>query len=641
MVASRRFRPSSGCVVGAVWLIGVLVLAGRWWQPAAGVAGLGLLAVAAALSLWCGRSSLCGDPRIWWRLVLPTAGAALIAGIWTAAYVGSERAIYIWDHATYWQIARRVAERFSENPMRALDLVDRSIQTEDYNDLAALPLLPSLLVFGGGRLVYVVTIAMLGVVSVGGVAAVWTWRWLGPRAVWVPLVVVLTLPPLWVPVVRGFVDVLGVALGIAAVGMWSRLRVADRLSWSQVVACGTVLATMFLFRRWYAFWAVGFAVAVSVDTACVFAWSRPRGWKVLRMSVGVGGVAAVVVLGVAAPLVGAVLATDYGLRYEAYRFGASLLEHLRWSIGDAWLGLFGLALVRMLASSVLRSVAVFVCVVGLAALVSFHRTQDLGAHHIYLVMPTLVVILGCGLAQLVLDVSGPDKRNLRRRTAFIVAASLLSLFGVTSMALEFHPRLTATHRVLAENLGLDLVGRFGGHPLRRDDWPELERLMEFLDRRPDDEKVYVLAATGALNGAVFRNWNLSLGQDRSLPRVLTTACIDRVHGFPDELFEADLVLVAWMWGEGGRSGTPYEHCPADLKGQAVVELPFDSFQKNLDLARAFKRRTEHYVLDGPAAMYVFERVRPSTEDEVRAFSDRLRSRYPDDPEIFRPRSTDR
>ncbi len=88
---------------------------------------------------------------------------------------------------------------------------------------------------------------------------------------------------------------------------------------------------------------------------------------------------------------------------------------------------------------------------------------------------------------------------------------------------------------------------------------------------------------------------------------------------------ADLVVVA--------DPVQYHLRPED---QRVIGEPAASFLAGTDVALAFRRLPERFVLDGGVTVMVFERLRPNSRGEVAALSARLRSAYPDRPEIYSP-----
>jgi len=70
--------------------------------------------------------------------------------------------------------------------------------------------------------------------------------------------------------------------------------------------------------------------------------------------------------------------------------------------------------------------------------------------------------------------------------------------------------------------------------------------------------------------------------------------------------------------------------------QRVVTEPAESFLEGTDIAGAFRRLPEEFVLQGGVRVHIFVRQRPNTMQEIEALSERLRAAYPDRPEIYAP-----
>jgi hypothetical protein len=122
--------------------------------------------------------------------------------------------------------------------------------------------------------------------------------------------------------------------------------------------------------------------------------------------------------------------------------------------------------------------------------------------------------------------------------------------------------------------------------------------------------------------------NLSLGTDFSSPRlILSSAHVDLRDGFPDMLLEASYVVVP--------DPVQWEMRAEDHQ---VVIIPTASFHERRNIALAFERLPESFLLRDGVEVAVFRRTRPVTSGEVEELSALLREKYPDRPAIYLPRS---
>jgi hypothetical protein len=306
--------------------------------------------------------------------------------------------------------------------------------------------------------------------------------------------------------------------------------------------------------------------------------------------------------------------TDYADRFAAYSLeGAS--QRAAAAVGH--LGILGLLLILgcacfLLADRVFRrpaAVLVLLLVLTYAVMVSI---QDHSPQHWHLYDPSILLLVGLAVGRLA------QEFPVRRSPA--LWAPLLVLGAVMTTAVFVPGILHGADTWLLPSDGL--------RPRTRDDLAEVDRLLSFLDHRYQDGSgaVYVLASSELLSDQVLAFSNLSLGtRHPSVKGFLESAHVDRRDGFPRGLLSADAVIVT----------EPVQiHLRAD--DQRVVVEAVRSFRDGTDIARAFQRLPVSFALDGGVRVFVFERVRTTTAEELEGFSSRLRDAYPDRPEIFTP-----
>ena len=83
---------------------------------------------------------------------------AVLANFLLIYFMRHEKTIYFWDQQLYWNKFEIVADLLKDHFGSAFSKLHSSITQEDYNDLAAWPLAPVALVFGSGRISYLLAI---------------------------------------------------------------------------------------------------------------------------------------------------------------------------------------------------------------------------------------------------------------------------------------------------------------------------------------------------------------------------------------------------------------------------------------------------------------------------------------------------
>ena len=173
----------------------------------------------------------------------------------------------------------------------------------------------------------------------------------------------------------------------------------------ELAALGISLAVMVLFRRWYAYWTVAFfSVAFIEEVGRILrdgATRAPGWWKGLRNFFVAGLVSLFVFAAAAGPMVAKMLLTNYAFLYSYARSDlATSLRILIGRIGIIHLVAFLVGGLICLSRRESRHRVIF-CLSQLAViLVLFLRTQDFDAHHVYLLIPAITLLLLSGMEHL-------------------------------------------------------------------------------------------------------------------------------------------------------------------------------------------------------------------------------------------------
>ena len=559
-----------------------------------------------------------------WTYAAVIASSSVLSSLYWLWFVRAEKTLYSWDHVAYWSMTAGLAERLFQQPFQSLLAVARSVAESELNLLPALPLAPVLAVFGDSRLSWILAVSNLYALpslALGGWAVHRIVRATrrdpsGPStatlvAAWVGAV--LWLMPFWEPVALGYLGVGGVALAFVVYGLvFGPDACTRREADLQSLVIGLTLALLVLFRRWYAFWSLAFCLVLALD-AIQAAWTEARkgGTKsvrhTLRRPVLVAAGLVTTLLALAAPRMVTIATTDYGDRFVHYdsltTFSAEMLNVVsRFGVVALFLVAAGVVLGWQRAG-MRRPVLLIVLHTVITALM-FRQVQDPSPQHWYLVLPGLLVVLAIGLSH--------EALRGRLRTV-IVGMAAFSAAGVLGLGPGLPAPLGSAVKIA---------------PAVRSDLGEIEKLLELLDGRVQlgAQWIYVLSGTGVLSGSGlgFAEWSLGAAHP-ACSRILQTNQVDLRDGFPDGLFAADVVLLP----------VPIQ-VRGDGRTQRVITVPAEDFLEDQGIARAFARLPLTFELDGGVQVRVFERVRPSTPEEIRAVSDRLRGYYPNRAEVFTP-----
>jgi hypothetical protein len=563
------------------------------------------------------------------------------AAMW---YVTSENTVYYWDYVGWWERSAILYAWLRQSPLLAIKAVLESINSSDYNLLAAVPLAGWIGLGGQSRTWFV-----LGLITIYGTLSAIAFTLLCSRFPGsmhsattaevpktflagfedTPWPVAMIAPIVWttwslpfVVAMRGFVDLGACAITFLVWWLYLTCR-SDSWNVRRAIGIGLLLALLFLFRRYWAFWITAFGAVTAVD-ASIHAWQiRKRDadswYKPLAVPSLMGLSLLASLLIVAFPLVARTVTTSYGDIYSAYQKGADLgvigravsdlVETIRENgLLATLVGLASLAWLCVCPDT--RRIGLLLTAQTLLCYLQFRRVQAPGLQHYLLWCTGLTTATGlCATA---------ITYRLTPKRKWILIASLLAV-GTLQMTAAFVPA--------AKPIRFLMAGNATQLPLVRGDIAELERMVNDIDKEIRDkgaQRIYCAASSPVLNFTTLVGYSPSLGKPfLSAGQLGHTADVDKRDGFPRDLLAADLVIA---------TDPPQTHLdPAD---QQVVIVPVSQLREQRGIGKAFKLVAGEYQLDGGVKAFLYRRSRPLTIDDVLPLSDALRRCYPDRAYIY-------
>jgi hypothetical protein len=553
-----------------------------------------------------------------WRWLVLLAGTLAA----TAIYVEASRRILFWDFAYYWSRTDALADLIRQGQWWpfALEVV-RSIG-EDYSDIPAA--LPGLLIAplpGKFLLGYVLAVAacylvpaLLAVGALGlalarrvtpGMDAL-PWR---ERVGLITLgaVAALLLLPHFLQVLLKFnmPDVGGVALLVLLAFAWSRmLRMllehppaddAVRHAWCVLAAAASVTALSvlaFLFRRWYGFDSVGFAVAA----LCCLVAALPRQvrrWQDLFRDIALAaGTGLLTVIGIATPvLVHYWHSPNYAEAYAAYWMDWSqIFNGFREDFGLLLPALCGLLAVVLLLRGRQRALPVILILGTIFSVLGFHQIQGPSVQHFYLLMPLFGGLAAAGAILLARQI-GPKP-------------TLLILFAA-GWFLGLAPRYNDSALAAVQPVAVDLW------PHRDPDVDQWARLGHWLDAALGPAERYCVIASGiTVNSGMLANvWQVdpSLIGGKAATRLEVLPEVDTRSGPPTSNLEHCSLMIT--------ATPPQTHLrPSD---QQSILLLLDDLRNARGVGAVYDRLSTEYQLPSGTVLALFRQRRPIGDDALR------------------------
>jgi hypothetical protein len=562
----------------------------------------------------------------------------LLLVYFVARYVRQERFIYYWDYAQYHDYFIELGARFALNPFRALDYILRSVRERDYNLLPTMFLMPLRFALGPGRLAYILSITVTyGLPSIVLFALVVGKLRENNAAqnafdeAGLALISVLSLalmPQLWVPVLLGYPDVGGLVIIFVVLALYFRADLPEQSFWN-LVSIALLLSLLILFRRWYAYWVVGFFGALAVSEGLRIAQEKERRaqWKLTaKNALNLGVVSFLSTLLIATPIARKMLATDYRDIYSAYRSShpfAQNLAALSGHFGLLTLILAGLGIAFSAMRRGRRPLVYFLCVQFVIAFVLFTRTQnfviyagmdEFGGQHFYWALATIALFLALFVQDIFLWA--------RTRVGKAAVLAFFLIVFLANFSAAFLPGADAFLRPVEF-----LLPRVRQYPMVRTDLNRVQALLDTLTNITKDSEstIYILASSFALNSSIAHEACLHLEPAHAplAHKIAATNDVDKRDGFPIAFLMARYVVLTVPFG--------YHLPPQD---QRVIGVLADQLVKGEGIGKSYEKLNFIFRLEDGSNVAIYKKVRPLDPAGVKKLSDEFLEFYPNHKELF-------
>ena len=536
----------------------------------------------------------------------------------TSIYVSSERTFYWWDYAGYNNATVSIANSFRESPDKAIQEVIKSLAKEK-NLLISLPLVPFLFLFGDSRLSYILSISLIYVLPfrllLGAISAKLIPVY--PRMVfWSTVWLSLLIPMSWIPTLRGYLDTGGCVFVALAILVY--LHDVKLKYWWQIPLIGCSLATAILFRRHFAYSAIAFFGAATLQAFIEFiiilksgretALPSPKSGRdtalpfpyqyLFKSGVKLGLIAATsltVLMLVAGDFTRSALTVDYRNLYLAWSLPVNDIVTRYASFYG--LGTWLLVMIGFSAGIFTRMLvpvtAIFVSIFGILSLVEWLLVLRYGYLH-YTIHITPIALLGLSAF------FWTTWLTLHGKVRYVMLG-VAGLYLIVNAFLGLIPLKLDISRLFVANFP----------PLVRSDYGEVVKLVEFLRKiAPNQEPIYIAGASNSFNANILKQANRKLNPPEGWWKLNTIGrpLIDSRDTYPlPELLMSQYAVVA----------TPFQQVLLSdeqvLRSgeQDVVKVVYDVFTQNWEISRDFELLPEQFQLENGVIVRVYRRMRPS------------------------------
>ena len=534
----------------------------------------------------------------------------------TSIYVSSEHTFYWWDYAGYNTATVNTANLFRDSPNQAIREVIESLSKEK-NLLISLPLVPFILLFGESRLSYILSVSLIYVLPfrllLGAISAKLIPVY--PRLVfWSTVLLSLLIPMSWIPTLRGYLDTGGCVFIALAILVY--LQDVKLKSWWRIPLIGFLLAVAVLFRRHFAYSAIAFLGAATLQafiefiilirrkkTALPFPKNEdtalPFPYRYLFESgIKLGLIAATsltVLMLVAGDFTRSAVTVDYRNLYAAWSLSVSdiLIRYASFYGLGTWLlvaiGFSAGMLTRMLVSEA----AIFISLFGILSLVEWLLVLRYGYLH-YTIHVTPIALLGLSAF------FWTTWLTLKGKIRYLMLGTA-GLYLVVNATVGLIPVKVDLSRLFVANFP----------PLVRSDYGEVVKLVEFLRKiAPNEEPIYIVGASNSFNANILRQANRKLNPPSGWWKLNTIGRpqIDSRDTYPlPELLMSQYAVVAVPFQQVLLS----DEQVLRSHEQDVVKVVYDAFTQSWEISQDFQELPEQFQLENGVTVRVYQRIRPT------------------------------
>ena len=534
----------------------------------------------------------------------------------TSIYVSREHTFYWWDYAGYNTATVNTANLFRDSPDKAWRGVIESLSKEK-NLLISLPLVPFILLFGESRLSYILSVSLIYVLPfrllLGAISAKLIPVY-SRRVFWSTVLLSLLIPMSWIPTLRGYLDTGGCVFVALAILVY--LQDVKLKSWWKIPLIGFLLAAAILLRRHFAYSAIAFFGAATLQVFIDFivliypretALSSPKDKEgvvpfpyrcLCESGIKLGLIAATsltILMLVAGDFTRSALTVDYRNLYVAWSLPVNdILTRYAdfYGLGTWLLVLIGFS-AGILTRMLVPGAAIFVSLFGVFSLIEWLLVLRYGYLH-YTIHITPIALLGLS------TFFWTTWLTLKGKVRYFMLGAA-GLYLVLNAAVGLIPLKIDLSRLFMANFP----------PLVRSDYDEVVKLVEFLRKlAPKEEPIYIVGASNNFNANILRQANRKLNPPEGWWKLNTIGRpqIDSRDTYPlPELLQSQYAVVAVPF----QQVLPTDEQVLRSHEQDVVKVVYDAFTQNSEIARDFQLLPEQFKLENGVTVSVYRRVRPT------------------------------
>ncbi|WP_252247654.1 hypothetical protein [Clostridium sp. ZS6] len=450
-------------------------------------------------------------------------------------YLRYEKFIRFWDFSGYWGSTIINSNLFEENVINGIKVLINTIFNDEYNSLPPLFLQSIFSISEKSKWAYILSVFIIYTIPVIACFSTIISRSIKSNRTLdfnikfiIGIVILVFSPGLNYPALLGYLDIIGVVF-ICIILVVIKDYDFIEINLKKMTLIGIALILLFLSRRWYAYWIVGYFIALFISYFITDIFINKQYSVFLKRIKNIcifGIILLSIVLIFLFPTVKRILQSNFSFAYSAYKFGGigyEVLELIK-SLGIIPTLLMASGIIISIKDREKRNFSLILFIIPIVAIVLFNFIQTMGPHHRYLLLPSAIYFQAIGCIS-ILDIC--KKTNLKNVIGFSFIAIYILNFIISINGYE------------TKNLFSNTFCK----PIIMTSYDENGKIVSFIEEKymNTGEKTYVLASSSNYNGGIIDSYYMPDFKMRNM--IYNVSNVDLRDGFPAEFLTAKYVIV--------------------------------------------------------------------------------------------------
>lgn len=537
------------------------------------------------------------------------------------ATLSKNQFVYFWDYGGYWTNSYNLMNSLYENPTKTLQDVYMSILNSDYNLILPLIISLPLKIFGitFSRYVlinYLVFFIPTAFVTISLFLKITAMNKKNPLKKSL-IAAFITISSFTIPLramLIGYIDIailLPILLLFSIIIDYSPTQNLKN-NFKKNFFIGILLVISFLFRRYSAFFLIGFILSFfSTEFLRIVINHKknklPYDIKKLFLNfLTIGCITICIMVTFFAPLVFRILGENYSDMYIGYNL--SFIEKTKQILnrfGALFLCLSMLGIITSFYKKQHRFIVTVSILTFFITTILFFKVQRMDIHHLYIISVPILILSYLGIYNILCF-----NKILSGLLFILLALNPIYFFSNTAQDIlsPLSPLFSVKHT-----------------PLFRNDLTSIYELSDYL-KKFTNSNIYVLASSSILNSEVLNSIEKPYNNE-AIPSLAKTHDVDLRDGFPSAFLTSKLIVVA----------NPIQLHLSDGSQEVVRYLAENVQNPNSYIGRHFEKQPVVFSLDSNVEVFIYKKTSNFTQNDLNQLSDYYMALYPSNPELFKDR----